>query len=310
MAKTFNFDDFTGRSGAGHDSGYGTGSGAGYGSGQHPNCMACEELFTDVLDEVASASDLVFFDQHVAGCTSCMEAFSQAKRGAAWLDLLKTTRPEPSGTLMERILAQTSGAAGQAAGAAVGMVAGAGVAAVPANVLPFVARPVPVSQFTRLTRIAMEPRLAMTAAMAFFSIALTMNLLGVRLDQLHAEDLKPANFKRTFYEAKASGHRYYDNLRVVRVLESRVDDLRQSSQDDRQGLMMPERKAAPGLEKTVPEKTGPEKTEPRPEQKKADPADPRGSSRRENPLPEGPAMLKSGVMDAPELRMKNNGGLV
>ncbi len=289
MAKTFNFDDFNAQSGAGQ--------GAGRGPAQHPNCMACEELFTDVLNEVASASDLVFFDQHVAGCVSCMEAFSQAKRGAAWLDLLKTSRPEPSGALMERILAQTTGAPAVEAAAASALV---GAVPMPANVLPFVARPLAVSRFTRLTRIAMEPRLAMTAAMAFFSIALTLNLLGVRLDQLHAEDLKPGNFKRTFYEAKASGHRYYDNLRVVRVLESRVDDLRQSSEDDRRGFVAPERKAVPDA---VPER---EKTAPKQESK---PAEPRGSSRREAPLPEGPAVLKSGVMDMPELRMKKDGGL-
>jgi hypothetical protein len=72
----------------------------------------------------------------------------------------------------------------------------------------------------------------MTAAMAFFSIALTLNLAGIRLDQLHARDLNPTHVKQTYYEASAEAVRYYDNLRVVRVLESRVDDLRATNGDD------------------------------------------------------------------------------
>ena len=36
-----------------------------------------------------------------------------------------------------------------------------------------------------------EPRLLMTAAMAFFSIALTLNLTGVRLSAVRLADLRP-----------------------------------------------------------------------------------------------------------------------
>ncbi len=79
----------------------------------------------------------------------------------------------------------------------------------------------------------LQPRLAMTAAMAFFSIALTMNLTGVRLSQLHASDLKPSSILRSCYEAKARVVRYSDNLRVVYELESRVRDLQRSSDEDR-----------------------------------------------------------------------------
>jgi hypothetical protein len=72
----------------------------------------------------------------------------------------------------------------------------------------------------------------MTAAMAFFSIALTLNLTGVRLSALRASDFKPSSIMRTAYEAKAKVVRYSDNLRVVYELESRVRDLQRSSDDD------------------------------------------------------------------------------
>jgi hypothetical protein len=71
--------------------------------------------------------------------------------------------------------------------------------------------------------------------MAFFSIALTLNLAGVRLDQLRAANLSPTKVKQTYYEASADAVRYYDNLRVVRVMESRVQQV------EDQNLRAPER---------------------------------------------------------------------
>jgi len=255
MAKTFQFDDFTPQ--------------------QNPNCAACEELLIDAIDGVLSPADQAFFDLHLAGCTSCMEKFSDAKRGAAWLDMLKTHRPEPSGALMERILAQTTGQTNAAFDDVATFVPE--LTPLPLNVLPFIPRQAPVSRFTRFTRLAMEPRFAMTAAMAFFSIALTLNLTGVRFDQIRTADLKPANLKRSYYEANASAVRYYDNLRVVRVLESRVDDIRQSNADDRPSHPAPESRPAP-------------KQQPAPEKKQDAP---QGSSRRESPLPNRPNVLNA-----------------
>jgi hypothetical protein len=78
----------------------------------------------------------------------------------------------------------------------------------------------------------LQPRLAMTAAMAFFSIALTLNLTGVRLSDLRASDFKPSSIMRSAYAAKAKVVRYSDNLRVVYELESRVRDLQRSADDD------------------------------------------------------------------------------
>ena len=202
------------------------------------HCIACEEMLADALDQTLAEADQAWFDRHIAGCVDCSGMVADAQRGAAWLELLKTPRPEPSAHLMERILAQTSGQAGDsitdfAPGFApvVGQPAFLPAAVLtPArtNLLAFRPR---MPRFANLSRAMFEPRLAMTAAMAFFSIALTLNLTGVRLDQLHARDLNPANVRKTYYEASAEAVRYYDNLRVVRVMESRVDDLRDSNSD-------------------------------------------------------------------------------
>lgn len=66
----------------------------------------------------------------------------------------------------------------------------------------------------------------MTAAMAFFSIALTLNLTGVRLRDLRASDFTPAGISRTVADASASATRSFQNMRVVYQLESRVSELR------------------------------------------------------------------------------------
>jgi hypothetical protein len=215
-------------------------------------------MLTDVLDGSLSAADQATFDLHLVGCTSCTNMLADAKRGAAWMEMLKSPRPEPPSTLLERIIAQTSGQADKEREAKAAIILGptdflrtpvprppntllglptlvpspasAAIPYSPTNVLPFRTRI--TSGLRSFGQTMLQPRLAMTAAMAFFSIALTMNLTGVRLSQLHASDLKPSSILRSCYEAKARVVRYSDNLRVVYELESRVRDLQRSSDDD------------------------------------------------------------------------------
>jgi hypothetical protein len=131
----------------------------------------------------------------------------------------------------------------------------------------------------------LQPRLAMTAAMAFFSIALTMNLTGVRLSQLHASDLKPSSILRSCYEAKAKVVRYSDNLRVVYELESRVRDLQRSSDDDGSGsTSTPSNQSDPAKSNQNQQPVDQKDQKPgsqHPDQKQTRPNP--GSSRRETP---------------------------
>jgi hypothetical protein len=76
----------------------------------------------------------------------------------------------------------------------------------------------------------------MTAAMAFFSIALTLNLTGVRLTTLRMADLRPVAMKsymeRQLNMASVPIVRYYDHLRFVYEVESRVRQLRSQSESN------------------------------------------------------------------------------
>ncbi len=212
-------------------------------------CSQCELMLADVLDGALSAEEQTAFDLHVATCTPCYQMLGDAQRGAAWLEMLRTPHPEPPAALLERILVQTSGTqtsgaqalrgqafGGQAQESRSAVFEGLAVAgmheaqadAIPTRlgtVLPFRSRVSNAFRRNPLAHTLLQPRLAMTAAMAFFSIGLTLNLTGVRLNQLRLADLKPAAMRRSFYQADAHLLRYYTNLRVVYELESRVRDL-------------------------------------------------------------------------------------
>jgi hypothetical protein len=223
---------------------------------------------------------------------------ADARRGTAWLEMLKDPRPEPPAELLERILAQTSGAAAIVAHETLPATASNALLGRPemvpqlqpaqtsgnAKVLPFRSR-VGFS-LRNLGQTMLQPRLAMTAAMAFFSVALTLNLIGVRLSDI---SLRPSSIKRSLAEANAHVVRYYDNLRVVYELESRVHDLQTTSPEDSRPAatpaVQPQQQQPAGDQDPVQEpSTQPDKQQEEPgTQQPAPKSNNRGSSRRENP---------------------------
>jgi hypothetical protein len=270
-------------------------------------CAQCEAMLTDVLDGTLSTADQTAFDLHMVGCPSCATMLAEAKRGAAWLNMLKSPVPEPPANLLDRILAQTTGQTiaetkptivlgptdylrqpqpstllGQPVLPPVPARYPAAYTAGTAKVLPFRQRVVAAFRVQNIRHTLMQPRLAMTAAMAFFSIALTLNLTGVRLSQLRASDFKPSSLKRTFYDTNAKVVRYYDNLVVVYQLESRVRDLQRSTESEPSTTPAPQN--TPDTSRPQQQNQQPDDQKPQnPDQKKANPRPKSGTSRRENP---------------------------
>jgi Putative zinc-finger len=202
---------------------------------QSLSCEQCEALLADALDGVLTGADQAAFDRHIHECAACAAMMSDAQRGAAWLEILRSPRPEPSAELLDRILAQTSGHAASSSSTSNQtpkpiLVPSPSVVPAPishTNVIPFRSRIA-----SSLTHILHEPRLAMTAAMAFFSIALTLSMTGIQLKDIRLSQLSPANLERTFFSANAAVIRYYDNLSVVAELQSRVRGLQLNSTSD------------------------------------------------------------------------------
>ena len=214
------------------------------------DCLPFEAMLPDAIDGTLGAEQQAQFDEHMAGCASCQAMLADARRGMAWLEMLRVSAPEPPAGLVERILAKTSverareeeaaraerRAASEAAlllGRPVAATAPVEASSAPSGrVLPFRSRLQTRLHAARMT--VLQPRFAMTAAMAFFSIALTLNLSGVRVSEFRLSDLRPASVKRGVYDTRARVVRYYANLRVVYELESRVRDLQRSNDNGTQ----------------------------------------------------------------------------
>ena len=188
-------------------------------------CAECEALLTDAVDGILTTEEQVRFDRHVAECKVCGEHLAEVRRGAAWLEVLRTPAPEPPAYLLQQILAATEEI--QAAWAQSPRV----VLAAKSDAAPFRRRFVALLQASLLGRIFHEPRLAMTAAMAFFSIALTLNLTGVHPQDLRLSALQAGSLQRDFYQTRAHAAQYITGLRMVSELETRVRDLQQDGED-------------------------------------------------------------------------------
>jgi hypothetical protein len=244
-----------------------------------PACGLWETLLADALDGLLKPEDEAAFTAHMAVCPACTALFEEARRGREWLEFLSPEPEVPAG-LLDRILAQTG--PGQMEG--FGLVAGGGSprrvlpmpptstparkdrapwtpASTPARIgrapgTPAWQRPGLVGQVRRFA----EPRLLMTAAMAFFSITLTLNLTGVRLSSLRVADLRPAAVRsimeRRLTMASTPIIRYYDHLRFVYEVESRMRELRRATQGEGQSIdndnQQKPKDAAPGESKQAP----------------------------------------------------------
>jgi hypothetical protein len=229
-----------------------------------PKSAACgqwETLLADALDGLLAPADEVTFREHMAGCTACSALYEEARRGREWLEFLSAEPEVPEG-LVERILAQTGADIGPGK-TLHGALAAAGPVAVPA-----VAAFTPAWQrpgFMGFVRRFAEPRLMMTAAMAFFSLALTLNLTGIRLSQIRLADLRPTAMRsyveRRIAMASVPISRYYDHLRFVYELQSRLRELQGEGEESQPQTnpqpAAPNQPAAPGESERNKKGSGP-----------------------------------------------------
>ncbi len=228
-----------------------------------PACGQWETLLADALDGQLQPEDESTFAGHMANCQACTALFDEARKGREWLEFLSPEPEVPAG-LLDKILAQTG--PGQVAG--YGLISGSGNEQ---PMPPAWQRPGFAGQIRRFA----EPRLLMTAAMAFFSLALTLNLTGVRLSSLRLTDLRPTAIRsfmeRRFTTASVPIVRYYDHLRFVYEVQTRMRELRRGaeseSQDNGQQNQQKPNDASPGESKQNPvHKDGGSRMDPPPQQ--------------------------------------------
>ncbi|HTW50241.1 MAG TPA: zf-HC2 domain-containing protein [Acidobacteriaceae bacterium] len=192
-------------------------------------CVVCEAMCPDAVDGTLTEAERRVFERHVLHCPACAKEYEEAQRGAAWLGMLKGHTPEPPPALLAKILAETTGVveSDPVQSAVPEFVPAMPVSEpAPAWALSTILRKLVDVFRIETARATFQPRMAMTAAMAFVSIALTLNLTGVRLKNLRASDFTPSGIRRGVAEASASAARNFQNLRVVYQVESRVSELR------------------------------------------------------------------------------------
>ena len=203
-------------------------------------CHAWAGRLSDAADGLLSDAEQLDVERHILTCAGCAWELADAQRGAAWLALLKGHTPEPPVTLLSAILEKTSGADPLGANADSAMEILPEVAGTASHALR-IALPVEAARtetagiWQRIGRwlgtgagfgSILQPRLAMTTAMAFLSICLTLNLLGISVRNFSAESLRPGELQRTVADTGASLVRSFEGIRMVYRVESRVNEWR------------------------------------------------------------------------------------
>jgi hypothetical protein len=193
-------------------------------------CSQFEALLADALDlyleggqdAVGAGSTLTAgqrraFEAHRVSCDICGPMFAEVQQGMALLRGLPDV--DPPKNLVHNILARTSRA--EEATETAGAVAPASGARRWLNSL----RPT--------FRVLLHSRFATSFAMAFFSLSLTLTLAGVKITDLAKVDWHPSALRKSvvlqFNNVEASVMRYYDNLRWVYEVQSRVQQFKKAS---------------------------------------------------------------------------------
>ncbi len=175
-------------------------------------CVEFDALLADALDGTLGGTKRVRFDAHRASCKACASMFEETQAGLSWLKDLPEVDP-PAG-FAQRVLLATSGVPAKAEQRESWM----------ERVRAYVAQ-----GFRPMWTTVMQPRFAMSFGMAFFSITLMMNVAGVKMSSLRTLDLRPSAIKRSCYEASGRVVRYYENIRFVYELETRVRELKRAA---------------------------------------------------------------------------------
>jgi hypothetical protein len=194
--------------------------------GEHKGGMDCtqfEALLSEVLDGALSEPVLAGFRAHAAVCADCGPMLAAARAGMSSLKSLSEV--EPPRNLVRNILIATSGAE------AVATVREA------SSTSPWRER---LREWTRplapVFSAVLQPRFALSLGMAFFSVMVLLNAAGLHLSSLRAADLRPSaiqeNLTRTYNETTARAVNYYENIRLVYEIESRVQEIRNATRDE------------------------------------------------------------------------------
>ena len=182
-------------------------------------CTEFEALLTDALEGQLSGARKESFEAHRRTCTVCGPLFADAQAGRQWLRSLEPV--EPPVHLMHNILAATSGVVSTrlAATSAAGR----------ATPLGERIREWWDSWFTPVSGFVRQPRFVMSFGMIFFSLSMALSLAGVKASDVARIDLRPSAVRHAYNDAQIKVVKYYDNIRFVYEIESKVRELKRAT---------------------------------------------------------------------------------
>jgi hypothetical protein len=205
---------------------HGTPTPPGGGRGPQLECVEFEALLSEALDNYSGGQDgqltaarKASFDAHRRICGVCGPLFADAQAGQQWLRSLEAV--EPPTYLVHNILAATTGVLSTRA-----LAATAG-----GRTTPFGERArewwdsliTPVAAFVR------QPRFVMSFGMIFFSFSLALSAAGVKAKDVAKVDLRPAAMRHAYNDAQIKVVKYYDNIRFVYEIESKLRELKRTN---------------------------------------------------------------------------------
>src|SRR3954462_1253208 len=181
------------------------------------DCSEFEALLADALDNAVAADARTAFDEHGRSCAVCGPMLAEALEGMLMVRGLAEL--EPPKNLMHNILAATSRKEATA---------------------EQIAEEAKLGWMERLRR-SMTPgvggllhsRFAMSFAMAFFSLSITLTLAGVKVTDVTNMVEHPSLLRKTvvlgYTNVEAKVTSYYENLRLVYQVQAKVRELKKNT---------------------------------------------------------------------------------
>jgi len=181
-------------------------------------CAEFEALLTDALEGQLTGARKDAFDAHQRACAVCGPMFAEVEAGRRWLRSLEPV--EPPVHLVHNILVATTG-----------VVSTRHVPSAAGRATTFGGRVREWwdSWLAPVTAFARQPRFVMSFGMIFFSFSLALSVAGFKVSDVAKINLRPTALRHAYNEAEIRVVKYYDNIRFVYEIESKVRQLKEST---------------------------------------------------------------------------------
>jgi hypothetical protein len=184
-------------------------------------CTEFETLLSEVMDGDGQLSPArkESFEAHRRVCAVCGPLFAEVQAGREWLRSLEEVAPPVH--MVHNILVATSGVESKRP-----LAVSAGGRTVP---LGERMREWWDSTFTPVFAFVRQPRFMMSFGMIFFMGSLGLSVAGVKPADVSKVDLRPTAIRHAYNDAQIKVVKYYDNIRFVYEIESKVRELKRAN---------------------------------------------------------------------------------